>query len=251
MSLNIIIATSITTIRLERWSNLWDDAMVILLQKSEEVNFFIDQVRRALGSGGCLIDWLIVTLLKNLKTALFQTFQPDIQILSALTALYWPSTAFFWLSTAKYRPVPPSTEPVPSYIDQYPSLLNKYDQVSMRTDLSWPSTICQPVPSSTDPVPPSTNYHCLLLTQCHHISTSPAPYWLSTIKYHPVPTYTSYTVVAWGLQTPAQFTQGLVFRGQHCVWWFFIGFVAPTPLPLNVFHELRDAVKNILADFVR
>ena len=31
-----------------------DELAFTLLQKSEEVNFFADQVRRALGSGGCL-----------------------------------------------------------------------------------------------------------------------------------------------------------------------------------------------------
>ena len=46
------------------------------------------------------------------------------------------------------------------------------------------------VPPSTDPVPPSTSQYHPRLT------------W-----YQPVPTY---TVVAWGLQTPAQFTPGLV-----------------------------------------
>ena len=42
-----------------------------------KVKFYTDKVRRALGSGGCLFClfvWLIVTILKNLKTALFQTF---------------------------------------------------------------------------------------------------------------------------------------------------------------------------------
>ena len=46
---------------------------VFLLQKSEEVIFFTDKVSRALGSGGCSIDWMFVTMLMNLKTALFQT----------------------------------------------------------------------------------------------------------------------------------------------------------------------------------
>ena len=40
-----------------------------------KVKFSSDKVRRALGSCGCSsINWLIVTMLKNLKTALFQTF---------------------------------------------------------------------------------------------------------------------------------------------------------------------------------
>ena len=46
---------------------------VFLLKKSEEVIFFTDKVSRALGSGGCSIDWMFVTMLMNLKTALFQT----------------------------------------------------------------------------------------------------------------------------------------------------------------------------------
>ena len=88
-------------------------------------------------------------------------------------------------------------------------ILTQYHQVSINTDLYWPSTTkYQPVLPPTDPVPPSTNQYHLLLTQCHHISTSTASYWPSTTKYQPVPTY---TVFAWGLQTPAQFTPGLVF----------------------------------------
>ena len=45
---------------------------VFLLQKSEELIFFTDKISHALGSDGCSIDWLFVTMLKNLKTALFQ-----------------------------------------------------------------------------------------------------------------------------------------------------------------------------------
>ena len=58
----------------------------------------------------------------------------------------------------------------------------------------------------TDPVPPSVNQYRLLLNQYHYISTSTTPYWPSTTKCQPVSTY---TVVAWGLQTSAQFTLGL------------------------------------------
>ena len=116
-------------------------------------------------------DWLIVdgllTMLKNLKTALFQTFSTWHRIPSALTALYWPSTAFYWPSTTKYQPVPPPT----------------------------------------DPVPPSTNRYHFLLTQCRHISNSTTRYRPSTNKYQPVPPH---SVVTRGLQTPAQFTLGLV-----------------------------------------
>ena len=105
-------------------------------------------------------------MLKNLKTALFQTFSTWHRILSALTALYWPSTAFYWPSTTKYQPVPPSTDPVPSCINYYRPLLIQYHQVSTSIATYWPSAIIyQPVPPSTDPVTPSTNWNRLLLTQ--------------------------------------------------------------------------------------
>ena len=117
-------------------------------------------------------------------------------------------TKSYWLSTTKYQPVRPHTDPVPPSTNQYRLLLTQHHQVSINTDLYWPSTIKnQPVPPPTYPVPPSTNQYHLLLTQCHHISTSTASYWPSTTKCQPVPTY---TVFAWGLQTPAQFTPGLV-----------------------------------------
>ena len=70
---------------------------------------------------------------------------------------------------------------------------------------------------SLDPVPPSNNKCRPILTQYHHVSTSLAFYWPSTIIYQPVPLHTTkyqpiptYTVVAWELQTSAQFTLGLV-----------------------------------------
>ena len=135
-------------------------------------------------------------MLKNLKTALFQTFSTWHRILSAFTALYWPSTAFYWPSTTKYQPVPPSTDPVPSCINYYRPLLIQYHQVSTSIATYWPSAIIyQPVPPSTDPVTPSTNRK--------PPSTDPVP---------------SYTVGSWGLQTSAQFTMGLVHHGfQLCV----------------------------------
>ena len=118
------------------------------------------------------------------------------------------STAFCWTSTIIYQPVPLHIDPVPPSINQYRPILTQYHQVPTSTASYWPSTTkYQPVPPPTDPVPPSTNQYHLLLTQCHHISTSTASYWPSTTKYQPVPTY---TVFAWGLQTPAQFTPGLV-----------------------------------------
>ena len=123
------------------------------------------------------------------------------------------STAFCWTSTIIYQPVPLHIDPVPPSINQYQPILTQYHQVPTSTASYWPSTTkYQPVPPPTDPVPPSTHQYHLLLTQCHHISTSTASYWPSTTKYQPVPTY---TVFAWGLQTPAQFTPGLVCYMSH------------------------------------
>ena len=66
------------------------------------------------------IDWLIVNhSQKTSKLPYFRLFRPDTQILSALTALYWPSTAIYWPSTTKYQPVPPDTDLVPSWIKHY------------------------------------------------------------------------------------------------------------------------------------
>ena len=139
----------------------------IILQESDKSQIFYWSSQTALGSGSWLsiVDGLL-TMLKNLKTALFQTFSTWHRILSALTALYWPSTAFYWPSTTKYQPVPPSTDPVPSCINYYRPLLIQYHQVSTSIATYWPSAIIyQPVPPSTDPVTPSTNRNRLLLTQ--------------------------------------------------------------------------------------
>ena len=137
----------------------------IFLQKSDKSQIFYWSSQTALGSGSWLIDGLL-TMLKNLKTALFQTFSTWHRILSALTALYWPSTAFYWPSTTKYQPVPPSTDPVPSCINYYRPLLIQYHQVSTSIATYWPSAIIyQPVPPSTDPVTPSINRNSHLLTQ--------------------------------------------------------------------------------------
>ena len=132
-----------------------------------KVKFSSDQVRRALGSGGCLS--FVVTMLKNLKTA----FQPDTQILSALTALYWPSTAFYWPSTTKYQPVPPYTDPVPSWINHHRLILIHCHHVPTSRAPYWPSTIMyQPVPPSIGPVPLYINQYHSILTQYHQVSTS-------------------------------------------------------------------------------
>ena len=246
----------------------------IFLQESDKSQIFYWSSQTALGSGGCfLFDWLIVTMLKNLKTALFQTFSTWHRILSAFTALYWPSTAFYWPSTTKYQPVPPYTDPVPSWINHYRLILIQCHQVPTSRATYWPSTIMyQPVSPSSDPVPPSTEQYRLLLNQYHHISTSTAPYWPSTTKYQSIPTYTdpvpsyinqyrllltqyhqvptsttpywpgttkyqpfpTYTVVAWGLQTPAQFTPGLVSIHFQTFW------IAPLPCYYNMCHPVHE-----------
>ena len=124
-----------------------------------------------------IVDCRWLTMLKNLKTALFQTFSTWHRILSAFTALYWPSTAFYWPSTTKYQPVPPYTDPVPSRINHYRLILIQCHQVPTSRATYWPSTIMyQQVSPSSDPVPPSTEQYRLLLNQYHHISASTAPY---------------------------------------------------------------------------
>ena len=128
------------------FAGVWQKSNVLLIKSD------CTRIRRL-----SIVDGLL-TMLKNLKTALFQTFSAWHRILSALTALYWPSTAFYWPSTTKYQPVPPSTDPVPSCINYYRPLLIQYHQVSTSIATYWPSAIIyQPVPPSTDPVTPSTN----------------------------------------------------------------------------------------------
>ena len=125
------------------------------------------------------------------------------------------STALFWPSITKYRPVIPYTDPVPPSNNQCRLLLTKYNQVPVSTTSYWPSsTKYHPEPPKIDAVPLSTSKYCLLLTQYHQIPTSTTPYWFGTTKYQPVPTY---TVVDWGLQTPAQFTPGLVLTFRYQV----------------------------------
>ena len=172
--------------------------------------------------------------MKNSKLPFFRLVQPDTEILSALTALYWPSTtkyqpvppytdpvpswinhhrlilihchhvpisrAPYWTRTIMYQPVSPSSDPVPPSTDRYHLLLDQYHHISTST------TKYQSIPTYTDPVPSYINQYRLLLTQYHQVPTSTTPYWPGTTKYQAVPTY---TVVAWGLQTPAQFTRVL------------------------------------------
>ena len=67
----------------------------------------------------------------------------------------------------------------------------------------WPSTTkYKPVLPYTDPVPSWINHH-LILIHCHHAPTRTP--WIVKSN-NPL----TYTVVAWGLQTPAQFTPGFV-----------------------------------------
>ena len=133
-------------------------------------------------------------------------------------------TALYWSSATKYQQVEPHTDPVPSCINQYRLLLTQYYQVPTGTAFYWTNTIIyQPVTSTAPYWPSATKYQSMLtytdpvssyinqcrlpLTQYRQVPTSTTPYWPGTTKYQPFPTY---TVVAWGLQTPAQFTLGLV-----------------------------------------
>ena len=107
-----------------------------------------------------LIDWLINWLWpcsKTSKLPYFRLFRPDTQILSALTALYWPSTAFYWPNTTKCQPVPPFTDPIPSCINHYRPLLIQYHQA--------PTSIAPYLP-----LPFGINQYRLLLTQYHQIT---------------------------------------------------------------------------------
>ena len=107
-----------------------------------------------------------------------------------------------------YQPVPLHIDKVLPSINQYRPIMTQYHHISTSTAFYWPSTTkYQPVPPPTDPVPPSTNRYHFLLTQCRHISNSTTRYRPSTNKYQPVPPH---SVVTRGLQTPAQFTLGLV-----------------------------------------
>jgi len=127
-------------------------------RKSDKGQIFYWSSRQtALGSGGCMFNWSIVTMLKNLKTDLFQTFST------------WHPNTFcpYCLTLTKCHP-----------------LLTQYHHVSTSTAFYWPSTTkYQPVLPYTDPVPPSINRYRHILTQYHHTSTSTTPYWPSTTKY--------------------------------------------------------------------
>ena len=177
---------------------------------SDKGRICTDQVRPALGSVGCLVGCHHAQ--KTSKLPYFRLFQPVTQILSALTALtwpsyrllltqyhqiptstalYWPSTimyhpllihyhqvltsiAPFWPSTIVYQPVPPSTDPAPSYINLYCSILTHYHQVPNSSTLYWPRTTkYQQATAYTDPVPPSTKqYHPILLNMVSHSLTT-------------------------------------------------------------------------------
>ena len=113
------------------WYNLPQGSFLLtklFLQKPDKVQLFYWSSQTALGSGGCSF----VTMLKNLKTDLFQTFSTWPQILSAL--LHHTSTPFYWPSTTKYEPVPPYTDLVPSCINHYRLLLIQYQQVPTSTN---------------------------------------------------------------------------------------------------------------------
>ena len=111
-------------------------------------------------------------------------------------------TAFYWPSAIIYQPVQLYTDSVPPSINQYQPILTQYHHMSNSTAFYWPSTT-KYQPPSTDLVPSYINQSRSILTQYHQ-----------STKYQPVLTY---TVVAWGFQTSAQFTLGLV-----CIYFVFI-----------------------------
>ena len=155
--------------------------IIELLQKSDKGQIFYWSSQTALGPGGRLF-----VRCTTVPTS---------------TAPYWPSTIMS-------QPVSPSSDPVPPSTDRYRLLLSQYHHISTSTAPYWPSTTkYQSIPIYTDPVSSYINQCRLPLIQYRQVPTSTTPYWPGTNKYQPVPTY---TVVAWGLQTPAQFTLGLV-----------------------------------------
>ena len=128
-----------------------------------KVNFFADQVRRALVSAVYLFVWSSPCY-EKLKTALFQTFSTwhrNTFYLYYLILTQYDQvptrSALYWLNTIIYQPVPPFTDPVSPSINQYRPILTQYHYVSTTTAFYWSSTIIyQLVALHTDPVPPST-----------------------------------------------------------------------------------------------
>ena len=96
----------------------WGHNICELLQKSGKGQIIIDQVRPPLGSVSWLVDWLWLCS----KLPYFRLFQHDTQILSALAALYWPSTTKYWT-------IPPHSDPVPPSTNYYSPILTHYHQV--------------------------------------------------------------------------------------------------------------------------
>ena len=95
----------------------WGHNICELLQKSGKGQIIIDQVRPPLGSVSWLVDWLWLCS----KLPYFRLFQHDTQILSALAALYWPSTTKYWT-------IPPHSDPVPPSTNYYSPILTHYHQ---------------------------------------------------------------------------------------------------------------------------
>ena len=113
------------------------------LQKSDKGQIFYWSTQTALGSGGCRLSSIGCNhAQKTSKLPYFRLFRPDTQILSALTALYWPSNAFYWPSTTGYQPVPTDTDLVPSWIKHYRLILTQCHQVPTATftTLYWLNT---------------------------------------------------------------------------------------------------------------
>ena len=101
-------------------------ARFAFLQKSDKGQIFYWSSQTCSRIRLLFVDCRLSPCSKTWKLAYFRPFQPDTQILSALTALYWPSSAFYWPSTTKHQPVPPYTNPVPSCINHYRHVLIQY-----------------------------------------------------------------------------------------------------------------------------
>ena len=180
-----------------------------------KVKFSTDQVRRALGSGGC--SFVVChhaqkpengpnSDLFNLTPKYFLPLLPCSDLVPPSTEPVPPSTkqccpiltqyhnaststAFYWPSTTKYQPLPPYTDPVsPLVVHQVQTSI---DQYWTSTTLYRPSTTkYQSVLTYTDPVISCIDQYRLLLTHYHQVPTATAFYWPNTITYQPVPLYT-------------------------------------------------------------
>ena len=112
-----------------------------------KVKFSTDKVRRALGSGGCLlIDWLI-----DCHHAQKPENGPISDLFNLTSKYFLPLLPYTYL-------VLPSTNPVPPSTNQYRPKLTQYHHISTITAPYWSSTTkYHQVSPPTDPVPSCIN----------------------------------------------------------------------------------------------